>query len=103
MGPVHVYEKSTGGYSPVAQSRSDDVAEKESPKEDLAVSESKKVVIQKDNKPAAEVEKLPVAQARSAQLVELQTGSAVVGAKVSVQSAGESLRKGTVEDIDPKE
>merc|ERR1712223_2315974 len=50
------------------------------------------------------VEKLPVAQARSA---PIQTSSAVVGASVSVESSDTKkevlTRRGTVEDIDPKE
>lgn len=49
-------------------------------------------------------ERLPVAQARSA---PIQTSSAVVGASVSVESSDAKkevlTRRGTVEDIDPKE
>merc|ERR1712038_1799155 len=103
--PVHVYEKSTGGYGPVAQSRSD-VGESEwkpnngPPKDDIIASESKKVIKKVESKDKTTPEKLPVAQARSAQF---ETSSAVVGAKVTVQSSDKGLRKGTVEDIDPKQ
>jgi hypothetical protein len=79
--PVHVYEKSSGGYSPVAQAKSG-----ESP---AAQAKSGDVVSFKDS---------AVAQSRSAQV-----SSAVVGASVSVKDEGfEILKKGTVEDINPK-
>ena len=113
--PVHVYEKSTGGYGPVAQKRSDSTSENNNNnngKIDFDASESKKVIQTKvapsktntKSEKSSVVEKLPVAQARSAQI---QTSSAVVGASVSVESSDTKkevlTRRGTVEDIDPKE
>merc|ERR1712223_1503554 len=90
--PVHVYEKSTGGYGPVAQKRSDSTSENNNNnngKIDFDASESKKVIQTKvapsktntKSEKSSVVEKLPVAQARSA---PIQTSSAVVGASVSV-------------------
>lgn len=72
---MHVYEKSSGGYSPVvAQAKSGNIVSLKSPAKDSAV-----------------------AEARSAQV-----SSAVVGASVSVDEGFEILtRKGTVEDINP--
>merc|ERR1711994_102038 len=113
--PVHVYEKSTGGYGPVAQKRSDSTSENNNNnngKIDFDASESKKVIQTKvapsktntKSEKSSVVEKLPVAQARSA---PIQTSSAVVGASVSVESSDTKkevlTRRGTVEDIDPKE
>merc|ERR1711879_451419 len=113
--PVHVYEKSTGVYGPVAQKRSDSTSENNNNnngKIDFDASESKKVIQTKvapsktntKSEKSSVVEKLPVAQARSAQI---QTSSAVVGASVSVESSDTKkevlTRRGTVEDIDPKE
>merc|ERR1712113_200089 len=115
--PVHVYEKSTGGYGPVAQKRSDSSSSSTSSnngKIDIDASESKKVIQTKvasktststKTDTTKSAEKLPVAQARSAPII--QTSSAVVGASVSVESADAQkevlTRRGTVEDIDPKE
>jgi hypothetical protein len=111
--PVHVYEKSTGGYGPVAQKRSDSTSSSNNGKIDFDASESKKVIQTKvapsttktnTKSEKSSVEKLPVAQARSA---PIQTSSAVVGASVSVESSDTKkevlTRRGTVEDIDPKE
>merc|ERR1711953_1171219 len=95
--PVHVYEKSTGGYGPVAQKRSYSTSENNNRKIDFDASESKKVIQTKvapsktntKSEKSSVVEKLPVAQARSAQI---QTSSAVVGASVSVESSDTKKR-----------
>merc|ERR1711953_1604246 len=94
--PVHVYEKSTGGYGPVAQKRSDSTSENNNNnngKIDFDASESKKVIQTK--------------VAPSKTNTKSEKSSAVVGASVSVESSDTKkevlTRRGTVEDIDPKE
>merc|ERR1712021_160667 len=99
--PVHVYEKSSGGYSPVAQAKSgNSVSFEDQPKAIKAPALERKsdIIVAKDlsRKQAA-----PVAQARSTQ-INVASSSAVVGASVSVDEGFEILKKGTVESIDPK-
>ena len=102
--PVHVYEKSSGGYSPVAQAKSgNSVSLEDQPKAIKAPALQKKsddIIVAKDfsKKESAP----PVAQARSTQ-INVGSSSAVVGASVSVDEGFfEILKKGTVETIDPK-
>jgi hypothetical protein len=101
--PVHVYEESSGGYSPVAQAKSGNVVSLDSKKADTAQDRSDTDIITKDSTTSAVASnKAPVvAQARSAQF-EDQSQSAVVGASVSFDEGFEILKKGTVESIDPK-
>merc|ERR1712008_372172 len=99
--PVHVYEKSSGGYSPVAQAKSGNtVSFEDQPKAIKAPALERKsdIIVAKD---LSRKEAAPVAQARSTQ-INVASSSAVVGASVSVDEGFEILKKGTVESIDPK-
>jgi hypothetical protein len=99
--PVHVYEKSSGGYSPVAQAKSGNtVSLEDQPKAIKAPALERKsdIIVAKD---LSRKEAAPVAQARSTQ-INVASSSAVVGASVSVDEGFEILKKGTVESIDPK-
>ena len=99
--PVHVYEKSSGGYSPVAQAKSgNSVSLEDQPKAIKAPALERKsdIIVAKD---LSRKEAAPVAQARSTQ-INVASSSAVVGASVSVDEGFEILKKGTVESIDPK-
>merc|ERR1719384_2313249 len=102
--PVHVYEKSSGGYSPVAQAKSgNSVSLEDQPKAIKAPALERKsdVIVAKDLTDNKVAPVAPVAQARSTQ-VNVASSSAVVGASVSVDEGFEILKKGTVESIDPK-
>ena len=115
--PVHVYEKSSGGYSPVAQAKSgNEVSLQDQPKSIKAPvltersDDTQEIIVAKDltstNKKQTAASK-PVAQARSTQINVASSNlanssSAVVGASVSVDEGFEILKRGTVESIDPK-
>merc|ERR1712038_955693 len=113
--PVHVYEKSSGGYSPVAQAKSgNEVSLKDQPKSIKAPvltersDDTQEIIVAKDltSKKQTAASK-PVAQARSTQINVASSNlanssSAVVGASVSVDEGFEILKRGTVESIDPK-
>merc|ERR1719384_892836 len=100
--PVHVYEKSSGGYSPVAQAKSgNSVSLEDQPKAIKAPALQRKsddIIVAPS---LSKKESAPVAQARSTQ-INVGSTSAVVGASVSVDEGFEILKKGTVESIDPK-
>jgi len=110
--PVHVYEKSTGGYSPVAQAKSDEgpVTVAKSDKKPVAQAKSGNVVSLEGWNPS---EGLEVAASERKDTIVVAPGKArstdiisnvQVGARVSVKDEGVEIltRKGTVEDIDPK-
>merc|ERR1712021_89638 len=112
---VHVYEKSSGGYSPVARAKSgNEVSFADQPKSIKAPvltersDNTQEIIVSKDitsNK--KQLANKPVAQARSTQvnvakLNIANSSSAVVGASVSVDEGFEILKRGTVESIDPK-
>merc|ERR1711902_380152 len=98
--PVHVYEKSSGGYSPVAQAKSgNSVSLEDQPKAIKAPALQRKsddIIVAPS---LSKKESAPVAQARSTQ-INVGSSSAVVGASVSVDEGFEILKKGTVESID---
>merc|ERR1712228_463643 len=110
--PVHVYEKSSGGYSPVAQAKSgtNEVSFADQPKSIKAPalterSDTQDIIVAQDLQTAASSK--PVAQARSTQVNVASSNlanssSAIVGASVSVDEGFEILKRGTVESIDPK-
>merc|ERR1711997_364976 len=114
--PVHVYEKSSGGYSPVAQAKSgNEVSLEDQPKSIKAPTlqersdDTQEIIVAKDLTPSTKKETAskPVAQARSTQVNVASSNiadssSAVVGASVSVDEGFEILKRGTVESIDPK-
>ena len=100
---MHVYEKSSGGYSPVAQAKSgNSVSLEDQPKAIKAPALQRKsddIIVAPS---LSKKESAPVAQARSTQ-INVGSSSAVVGASVSVDEGFfEILKKGTVESIDPK-
>merc|ERR1719323_1206576 len=110
--PVHVYEKSTGGYSPVAQAKSDEgpvTLAKVDAKKPVAQAKSGSVVSLEGWNPSEGLETaaserketvVSVGKARSADIIS----NVQVGASVSVKDEGVEIltRKGTVEDMDPK-
>ena len=112
--PVHVYEKSTGGYSPVARAKSDEgpvtvTKAKLDAKKPVAQAKSGSVVSLEGWNPSEGLETaaserkstvVSVGKARSADIIS----NVQVGARVSVKDEGVEIltRKGTVEDIDPK-
>merc|ERR1712117_138023 len=113
--PVHVYEKSSGGYSPVAQAKSgNEVSLKDQPKSIKAPvltersDDTQEIIVAKDSTSKKQTAaSKPVAQARSTQINVASSNlanssSAVVGASLSVDEGFEILKRGTVESIDPK-